>query len=56
MAAQLATAGCGGGLCGLAMGPPTGCPLALARGMKRAIGQLEQLRECNVLPNFMFDA
>ena len=38
------------------MDPATGCPLALARGMKRAIGKLDQLRECSVLSEFGFDA
>ena len=43
-------------VCGLAMGPPTACPLALARVWNRAIGQLDQLRECIDLPDFGFDA
>ena len=43
-------------MCGLAMGPATGCPLALAWGIKRAIGQRDQLRECIGLPDFDFDA
>ena len=43
-------------MCGLAMGRPTGCHLALARGMKRAICHVDQLRECVILPEFDLDA